>query len=83
MRKLIVSTLLFRGRVLRQLPPPLMPSSSSALVDMNKVFTAYFKTKDAEDKINDARAAAKKELDDRLETLQEGDGRDQQNEPGH
>jgi outer membrane protein len=38
-------------------------------VDMNKVFTAYFKTKDAEAKINDARTAAKKELDERLETL--------------
>src|SRR4051794_15885302 len=38
------------------------------LVDMNKVFSAYYKTKDAETRINDARAAAKKELDDRMET---------------
>ncbi len=36
-------------------------------VDMNKVFQGYYKTKDAETKINDARAAAKKELDDRIE----------------
>ena len=36
-------------------------------VDMNKVFQGYSKTKDAETKINDARAAAKKELDDRIE----------------
>lgn len=36
-------------------------------VDMNKVFQGYYKTKDAETKINDARAAAKKELDDRVE----------------
>lgn len=39
------------------------------VVDMNAVFTQYFRTKDAEAKLNEARAAAKKELDDRLETL--------------
>jgi outer membrane protein len=38
-------------------------------VDMNTIFSQYYKTKDAESSINDARAAAKKELDDRLETL--------------
>lgn len=38
-------------------------------LDMNVVFTQYYRTKDAEAKLNDARAAAKKELDDRLETL--------------
>lgn len=38
-------------------------------LDMNAVFTQYYKTKDAETKLNEARAAAKKELDDRLETL--------------
>lgn len=39
------------------------------IVDMNTVFTSYYKTKEAEAKLNDARAAAKKELDERLETL--------------
>jgi len=39
------------------------------VVDMNQCFTGYYKTKDAEAKLNEARAAAKKELDDRLETL--------------
>ncbi len=39
------------------------------IVDMNKVFTAYYKTKDAETRLNDARAQAKKDLDGRLETL--------------
>lgn len=39
------------------------------IVDMNAVFTSYFKTKDAESKLNEAREAAKKELDERLETL--------------
>ena len=39
------------------------------IVDMNQIFTSYYKTKDAESKLNEAREAAKKELDDRLETL--------------
>ncbi len=39
-----------------------------AIVDMNKVFTGYYKTKDAENKLNDAREVAKKELDDRMES---------------
>ena len=39
------------------------------ILDMNAVFTQYHRTKDAETKLNDARAAAKKELDERLETL--------------
>ena len=36
---------------------------------MKKVFENYYKTKDAESKLNDARAGAKKELDDRLDVL--------------
>ena len=36
---------------------------------MNAIFTGYHRTKDAESKLNDARAAAKTELDTRLETL--------------
>lgn len=39
------------------------------IIDMNRVFTEYYKTKDAETKLNDQRAAAKKEFDDRIETL--------------
>lgn len=35
-------------------------------VDMNSVFSSYKKTKDAESRINEARASAKKELDDRM-----------------
>ena len=38
-------------------------------VDMNKIFSSYYKTKDAEARINEARAAAKKELDDRMDAL--------------
>jgi outer membrane protein len=68
MRKSIVSTLLCTAAICT------VSSAAHAqiklgTVDMNQVFTAYFKTKDAEAKINDARAAAKKELDERLETL--------------
>ena len=39
------------------------------ILDMNAIFTGYHRTKDAESKLNDARAAAKTELDTRLETL--------------
>lgn len=38
-------------------------------IDMNRVFTEYYKTKDAEAKLNEQRAGAKKEFDDRIETL--------------
>jgi outer membrane protein len=38
-------------------------------LDMNAIFTQYHRTKDAETKLNEARAAAKTELDGRLETL--------------
>src|SRR5438874_6742291 len=42
--------------------------SKIATVDMNKIFSSYYKTKDAEQRINEARASAKKELDDRMDT---------------
>jgi Skp family chaperone for outer membrane proteins len=68
MRKLIVSSIL--------LAVGLCGASTSVhaqvklgIVDMNTVFVSYYKTKDAEAKINEARAAAKKDLDERLETL--------------
>jgi outer membrane protein len=41
-------------------------------VDMKKVFESYYKTKDAEQRINEARNAAKKELEERMEGLQKG-----------
>ena len=37
-------------------------------VDMKKVFENYYKTKDAEQRINEARNTAKKELEDRMDT---------------
>ncbi len=41
-------------------------------VDMKKVFESYYKTKDAESRINEAKAAAKKELEDRMEGYNKG-----------
>jgi outer membrane protein len=42
--------------------------SKVGIVDMNKVFSGYYKTKDAENKINEAREVAKKELSDRMDS---------------
>jgi outer membrane protein len=38
-------------------------------LDLKQVFDSYYKTKEAEAKINEARTQAKKELDERLETF--------------
>jgi outer membrane protein len=48
---------------------PAFAQMKVGIVDMNKVFTSYYKTKDAEARLNDARAQAKTDLDGRLETL--------------
>lgn len=48
---------------------PAAAQSKVGIVDMNKVFTSYYKTKEAEARLNDARAQAKSDLDGRLETL--------------
>ena len=40
-------------------------------VDMDKIFKSYYKTKDAESRINEARSTAKKELDDRMDTYKQ------------
>jgi len=38
-------------------------------IDMKQVFDSYYKTKDAEAKINESRAQAQKELAERLDTF--------------
>lgn len=48
----------------------LAPSASAqgmkiGIIDMNRVFAEYYKTKDAEQDVNDQKALAKKELDER------------------
>ncbi len=44
---------------------------SVGVVDMNKVFSSYYKTKDAEAKINEARSTAKTDLDERMSSYKE------------
>jgi outer membrane protein len=48
---------------------PALAQMKVGIVDMNKVFTSYYKTKDAEARLNEARAQAKTDLDGRLESL--------------
>jgi len=42
-------------------------SAKIGTVDMKRVFESYYKTKDAEAKINESRNSAKKELEDRMD----------------
>ncbi len=48
--------------------PSAHAQSKIGMVDMNKIFSSYSKTKDAESRINEARARAKRDLDDRMDT---------------
>src|SRR5476651_445987 len=68
MRKLIVSSLLAVA-ALGLAAPAAHAQMKVGIVDMNNVFQAYYKTKDAEVKINAQQVDAKKELDDRIENL--------------
>jgi len=68
MRKVILSSLAIVA-ALCFAAPSAHAQLKVGTVDMNTVFTSYYKTKDAEAKLNDARAGAKKELDDRLDVL--------------
>jgi len=67
MKKLLtiasVSTLAFICSVI-----PAGAQTKIATVDMNKIFSAYYKTKDADARITEARNSYKKELDDRIDT---------------
>ncbi len=49
-------------------PTQAQAQTKVGMVDMNKIFTNYFKTKEAESQINEARARAKRDLDDRMDT---------------
>jgi len=56
---------------------PMRPTSPKAysgrvaFLDMNEIFTAFYKTQRAEEKLNVERAAAKKELDARVDELRQ------------
>ena len=45
--------------------PSASAQSKIGIIDMNRVFAEYYKTKDAEKDVNDQKALAKKELDER------------------
>ncbi len=68
MKKLLLTLTLGTAFTLFSAAPSLA-QMKVGIVDMNKVFTSYFKTKDAETRLNEARAQAKTDLDGRLETL--------------
>src|SRR5579864_6360859 len=66
MKKSLLSTLLLAG--LMGLATTGHAQVKIGTVDMNKIFSSYYKTKDAENHINEARNDAKRELDDRMDT---------------
>ncbi len=68
MIKTSIRTLLVAGSLFA-FAPLASAQTKLGILDMNKIFTEYYKTKDAETKLNEQRAAAKKEFDDRVETL--------------
>jgi outer membrane protein len=68
MNKLLV-TLTLAAAFVTLAATPALAQMKVGIVDMNQVFTSYYKTKDAEARLNDARAQAKTDLDGRLETL--------------
>ena len=67
MRKLIVSSIIATAALCAA--SPAHAQLKVGIVDMTNVFSSYYKTKDAEAKINAQRADAKKDLDTRLEVL--------------
>jgi outer membrane protein len=66
MKKLLLSTLLCLS--LAGLASTSHAQVKIGTVDMNKIFSAYYKTKDAEARINEDRNLAKQQLDERMDT---------------
>jgi outer membrane protein len=66
MKKTLLSSLLCLG--LLGLASTSHAQVKVGTVDMNKIFSSYYKTKDAEARINEARNEAKGELDERMDT---------------
>ncbi len=65
--KALLFPLLAAALFLGAAPGALAQNLKIGTVDMKKVFESYYKTKDAETRINEARNTAKKELEDRME----------------
>lgn len=58
---------LLAGALLTAAAPVAHADVKVGVVDMNKIFQAYYKTKDAESKINEQKAAAQKEMESRMD----------------
>src|SRR5688572_15879624 len=71
MKKYIVLPLLLLGLVATA---SAQSTIKVGIIDMKKVFENYYKTKDAEARITEARNAAKKELEDRVEVFEKKKG---------
>lgn len=69
MRKFIVSSLLLAVAASFAAPSAHAQTLKLGTVDMSGVFVAYYKTKDAEAKINQAKTDVKNELDERYANL--------------
>lgn len=69
MRKFIVSSLLLAAAATFAAPSAHAQTLKLGIVDMSGVFVAYYKTKDAEAKINQAKTEVKNELDERYASL--------------
>lgn len=67
LKSLLTAAVIATGTI--AMTPSAHAQAKIGILDMNAIFTSYHRTKDAEAKLNDARAAAKTELDTRLETL--------------
>ena len=67
MKKYLVLPILFIAALAIGTPKASAQATKIGTVDMKKVFDSYYKTKDAESKINEQRNAAKKELEDRMD----------------
>lgn len=67
MKKYLVIPVLVLAAAFSTATASAQTSTKFGTVDMKKVFDSYYKTKDAESKINEDRNAAKKELEDRMD----------------
>jgi outer membrane protein len=61
------AALLFAVVGLSAVPPAAAQQMKVGTVDMKKIFDGYYKTKEAESRINEQRNAARKELEDRMD----------------
>jgi outer membrane protein len=68
MKKLLV-TLTLAAAFISLAATPALAQMKVGIVDMNQVFTSYYRTKVAEAHLNEVRAQAKTDLDSRLESL--------------